>query len=599
LNGFEAKPGYNQQSMPAKSWLITGVGLVGKALNKVIYNYPISDTMSTRYKFIDNNAVYLTTSTVVGWTDIFTREMYKTILLDCVRHCQQSQGLKIHAWVLMTNPARMTGRTGTCIPFAVVKVGSITTNTIYVRDASGNIITVYTKNAAINSGSLTQTEISMYGSSRLGVWNPNRNVATLAAIDYAAYSSTFIRGNKGFELTNHLGNVLVTVSDKKIGVDAAPADGIIDYYTADVVTANDYYPGGMLMPGRKFIQAGASPYRYSINGQEKDLELNENITTAEYWEYDSRIGRRWNTDVVSKPFVSDYATFGNNPIYFIDPNGADWYKNKTSGNVEYKANWHKKHKGYESLGKGNGNWLNHEGKDYNKKTGEVSTTLETVTVTATKKTSLADRTGALNWANNTGPSSVWREDYWNYKHDGNQTGLDAGRIAMYDRWIQTELDWKAMSLGEVGIMAAPLLLETGLVVGTEAFLWKMGLDGVGQTVANGGDLSKFDVFDMTLAGFSAPGASALYGGAVDIKLNGEFNVVGFNKPWQTAAMDGAFKFAFGGRGLNGVPNNMLKKLTFSTPLTTIERNIWLRCMSTPINLSGKVLRKEVKQKTGL
>jgi len=83
--------------------------------------------MSTRYQFIDNNAVYFTTSTVVGWTDIFTREMYKTILLDSVRHCQQSQGLKLHAWapiaIGVTNPARMTGRTGICIPFVVVKKG--------------------------------------------------------------------------------------------------------------------------------------------------------------------------------------------------------------------------------------------------------------------------------------------------------------------------------------------------------------------------------------------------------------------------------------------------------------------------------------------
>jgi len=77
--------------------------------------------MSTRYKFIDTASVYFTTSTVAGWTDVFTREIYKTILLDSIRHCQQSQGLKIHAWVLMTNPARMTGRTGICIPFAVVK----------------------------------------------------------------------------------------------------------------------------------------------------------------------------------------------------------------------------------------------------------------------------------------------------------------------------------------------------------------------------------------------------------------------------------------------------------------------------------------------
>ena len=59
--------------------------------------------MSTRYKFVDNSAVYFTTSTVAGWTDVFTREMYKIILLDSIRHCQQSQGLKIHAWVLMTN----------------------------------------------------------------------------------------------------------------------------------------------------------------------------------------------------------------------------------------------------------------------------------------------------------------------------------------------------------------------------------------------------------------------------------------------------------------------------------------------------------------
>ena len=59
--------------------------------------------MSARYKFIDNATVYLTASTVAGWTDIFTREIYKTILVVSIRNCQKSQGLKKHAWVLMTN----------------------------------------------------------------------------------------------------------------------------------------------------------------------------------------------------------------------------------------------------------------------------------------------------------------------------------------------------------------------------------------------------------------------------------------------------------------------------------------------------------------
>ena len=72
--------------------------------------------------------------------------------------------------------------------------------------------------------------------------------------------------------------------------------------------------------GRKFTQ-GTSKYRYSINAQEKETDLNENITTALYWEYDSRIGRRWNLDPKPNASVSPYATFNNNPIFNTDPLG--------------------------------------------------------------------------------------------------------------------------------------------------------------------------------------------------------------------------------------------------------------------------------------
>jgi LysM repeat protein len=139
-------------------------------------------------------------------------------------------------------------------------------------------------------------------------------------------------GVKTFVNANHLQNVLVTISDKKLGVSAN--NTTIDYYTADVVTANDYYPGGMNMPGRKFSQ-GNSKYRYSINGQEKESELNENITTAEFWEYDSRIVRRWNVDPVVKVDESPYATFRNNPVVIVDPSGEDGepYKVKKGDNL--------------------------------------------------------------------------------------------------------------------------------------------------------------------------------------------------------------------------------------------------------------------------
>ncbi|HRQ50037.1 MAG TPA: hypothetical protein PLR74_05855 [Agriterribacter sp.] len=42
--------------------------------------------MSTKYKFPDKEAAYFVTSTVVGWADVFTRGIYRTILLNSFKH---------------------------------------------------------------------------------------------------------------------------------------------------------------------------------------------------------------------------------------------------------------------------------------------------------------------------------------------------------------------------------------------------------------------------------------------------------------------------------------------------------------------------------
>ncbi|MBK8659365.1 MAG: hypothetical protein IPN22_10995 [Bacteroidetes bacterium] len=76
----------------------------------------------------------------------------------------------------------------------------------------------------------------------------------------------------------------------------------------------------MLMPGRSYNSAG---YRYGFNGQEKDDEVygSGNINTAEFWQYDTRLGRRWNVDPLTYEWQSSYAAFNNNPVYFNDPLG--------------------------------------------------------------------------------------------------------------------------------------------------------------------------------------------------------------------------------------------------------------------------------------
>jgi len=85
----------------------------------------------------------------------------------------------------------------------------------------------------------------------------------------------------------------------------------------------------MLTPGRKF--SAGTGYRYGFNGQEKSTEITEGLTTAEFWEYDSRIGRRWNCDPVFKENESPYACLSNNPIFNIDPNGDSDSTYKTPG----------------------------------------------------------------------------------------------------------------------------------------------------------------------------------------------------------------------------------------------------------------------------
>ena len=56
---------------------------------------------------------------------------------------------------------------------------------------------------------------------------------------------------------------------------------------------------------------------------EKDDEVSGsgNSYTAEFWQYDSRLGRRWNLDPKPNPSISNYATFANNPIMYTDVKG--------------------------------------------------------------------------------------------------------------------------------------------------------------------------------------------------------------------------------------------------------------------------------------
>ncbi len=134
-----------------------------------------------------------------------------------------------------------------------------------------------------------------------------------------------IRGARLYEITNHLGNVMSVVNDRKIPVPkASPNEDEAEYFMPTVLMEMDYFPFGMQLYDPTTLTLDGE-YRFGFGGQEKTDELKGegNHYTAEFWEYDPRLGRRWNMDPVIAPWESPYAAFRNNPIYFIDPSGAE------------------------------------------------------------------------------------------------------------------------------------------------------------------------------------------------------------------------------------------------------------------------------------
>ena len=79
-------------------------------------------------------------------------------------------------------------------------------------------------------------------------------------------SKSVLNTRSRYEISDHLGNVRAVVSDLKEstlnGTTGAPED-----FEPVVATISNYYPFGMMQPGRNF---GAEDSRYGFNGMEKD-----------------------------------------------------------------------------------------------------------------------------------------------------------------------------------------------------------------------------------------------------------------------------------------------------------------------------------------
>ncbi len=181
--------------------------------------------------------------------------------------------------------------------------------TMYVADANGKVMAIYESPSISTEADLV--EIPLYGGDRIG--ELAGSISDDEAID--ASVNTFQRtvGNKNYEIDDYLGNVRAIVSDLK------GSSG------ANVSTSNDYYPYGMLLPGRN---SSTSNYRYGYQGKEMDNELKSKTATSYDFGarmYDPRAGRWLSLDPLAWKYAdqSPYNFCGNDPVNFVDPDGKE------------------------------------------------------------------------------------------------------------------------------------------------------------------------------------------------------------------------------------------------------------------------------------
>jgi hypothetical protein len=149
-------------------------------------------------------------------------------------------------------------------------------------------------------------EGSLTGNAYLGEWKTSRTL-----------------GYKYYEMTDHLGNVLATVLDRKTGFPSSGGAGVVyDHWLADLASTADYYPGGMMMPGRNTEYSWS---RMGAQGSPKDDEVygKGNLIDMGDRHLLTQINRtpKLDKDASNYPSVSPYSYVLNTFPNAIDPDG--------------------------------------------------------------------------------------------------------------------------------------------------------------------------------------------------------------------------------------------------------------------------------------
>lgn len=273
-----------------------------------------------------------------------------------------SEGISLIQWNLQNKISKInkgTGATALTLQYEYdpngkriqktnIRPGQPDTSTVYVLDPQGNTLAIY----RVQNNNLTWQEQHLYGSSRLGLVHTekalpkiivstgggtgsstsnsgpggsmttpisigNIDITNIGGLSVNPNILAFVQGTPKtthsyrntieYELTNHLSNVLATVSDAKLSTSAAR-----------ILSHTDYYAFGMAMKDRT-----SSSYRYDYNGKPTDKETG--LQDYGFRIYNAGLGRFLSVDPLTMeyPWYTPYQFAGNKVIESSDIDGLE------------------------------------------------------------------------------------------------------------------------------------------------------------------------------------------------------------------------------------------------------------------------------------
>jgi len=77
--------------------------------------------MSRKYKFHNKEGAYFISFATVYWIDVFTRELYFSVIADSLAHCRKEKGMEIYAYCIMPNHIHLLFRAENGNPSDIIR----------------------------------------------------------------------------------------------------------------------------------------------------------------------------------------------------------------------------------------------------------------------------------------------------------------------------------------------------------------------------------------------------------------------------------------------------------------------------------------------